>query len=41
VAVADPTDELALARARSFVGGARFVVSSDDEIARRLENLGA
>jgi hypothetical protein len=41
VAVADPTDELALARARSFVGGVRFVVSSDDEIARRLENLGA
>jgi type IV pilus assembly protein PilB len=39
VAVADPTDELALARARSFVEGARFVTSSDDEIARRLKDL--
>ena len=40
VAVADPTDELALARARSFVDGARFVASSDREILRRLEALG-
>jgi hypothetical protein len=40
VAVADPTDELALARARSFVGGARFVASSDREILARLEALG-
>jgi Type II secretion system (T2SS), protein E, N-terminal domain len=40
VAVADPTDELALARARSFVEDARFVASSDREIARRLESLG-
>jgi Type II secretion system (T2SS), protein E, N-terminal domain len=39
VAVADPTDELALARARSFVEDARFVASSDAEIARRLEGL--
>jgi hypothetical protein len=41
VAVADPTDELALARARSFVEHARFVASSDREILRRLEALGA
>jgi MshEN domain len=41
VAVADPTDELALARARSFVAGARFVASSDDEILARLDDLGA
>jgi len=40
LAVADPTDELALARARSFVEDARFVASSDDEIARRLDSLG-
>jgi Type II secretion system (T2SS), protein E, N-terminal domain len=40
VAVADPTDELALARARSLVEGARFVASSDREILRRLETLG-
>lgn len=40
VAVADPTDELALARARSFVEDARFVASSDREILRRLESLG-
>jgi hypothetical protein len=39
VAVADPTDELALARARSFVADARFVASSDREILRRLETL--
>ncbi len=39
VAVADPTDELALARARSFVEDARFVASSDREIRRRLEAL--
>jgi type IV pilus assembly protein PilB len=40
VAVADPTDELALARARSFVEDARFVASSDTEIRARLEALG-
>jgi type IV pilus assembly protein PilB len=40
VAVADPTDELALARARSFVEDARFVASSDREIRARLESLG-
>jgi len=40
VAIADPTDELALARTRSFVDGARFVASSDDQIARRLDSLG-
>jgi hypothetical protein len=40
VAVADPTDELALARTRSFVEDARFVASSDDEISRRLDSLG-
>jgi Type II secretion system (T2SS), protein E, N-terminal domain len=39
VAVADPTDELALARARSFVEDARFVASSDSEILARLEDL--
>ena len=39
VAVADPTDELALARARSFVEDARFVASSDSEILARLEGL--
>jgi hypothetical protein len=39
VAVADPTDELALARARSFVEDARFVASSDREIAARLAAL--
>lgn len=39
VAVADPTDELALARARSFVEDARFVASSDREILKRLEAL--
>jgi MshEN domain len=39
VAVADPTDELALARARSFVEDARFVASSDSEILARLERL--
>jgi len=39
VAVADPTDDLALARARSLVEGARFVASSDAEIARRLADL--
>jgi type IV pilus assembly protein PilB len=39
VAVADPTDELALARARSFVEDARFVASSDREILKRLESL--
>jgi Type II secretion system (T2SS), protein E, N-terminal domain len=41
VAVADPTDELALARTRSLVEGARFVASSDSEIAARLEDLGS
>ena len=40
VAVADPTDELAIARARSFVEDARFVASSDREILARLEALG-
>lgn len=40
VAVADPTDELALARARSFVEDVRFVASSDREILRRLDTLG-
>lgn len=40
VAVADPTDELALARARSFLEDARFVASSDREILARLEALG-
>ncbi len=40
VAVGDPTDELALARARSFVEDARFVTSSDREILARLETLG-
>jgi hypothetical protein len=40
VAVADPTDELALARTRSFVEGARFVASSDSEIAKQLDSLG-
>jgi hypothetical protein len=40
VAVADPTDELALARTRSFVADARFVASSDREIAKRLDSLG-
>jgi hypothetical protein len=40
VAVGDPTDELALARARSFVRQARFVASSDREILARLEALG-
>jgi Type II secretion system (T2SS), protein E, N-terminal domain len=40
VAVADPTDELALARARSLVEGARFVASSDREILARLQALG-
>jgi hypothetical protein len=40
VAVADPTDELALARARSFVRDARFVAAGDDEILARLEALG-
>jgi type IV pilus assembly protein PilB len=39
VAVADPTDELALARARSLVEDVRFVASSDREILRRLEAL--
>jgi type II secretion system (T2SS) protein E len=39
VAVSDPTDELALARARSFVEDARFVASSDREILARLEAL--
>lgn len=40
VAVADPTDELALARARSFLEDARFVASSDRAILARLEALG-
>ena len=40
VAVADPADELALARARSFVEDARFVASSDREILARLAALG-
>jgi hypothetical protein len=40
VAVADPTDELALARARSFVEDARFVATSDRELLRRLDALG-
>ena len=40
VAVGDPTDELAIARARSFVRDARFVASSDDDIMARLEALG-
>jgi hypothetical protein len=40
VAVGDPTDELALARARSCVQHARFVASSDREILARLEALG-
>ena len=40
VAVADPTDELALARARSFLNDVRFVASSDREILRRLDALG-
>jgi MshEN domain len=40
VAVGDPTDELALARARSFVNEARFVASSDQEILAQLESLG-
>jgi Type II secretion system (T2SS), protein E, N-terminal domain len=39
VAVADPTDELALARARSFMDDVRFVASSDREILRRLDAL--
>jgi hypothetical protein len=39
VAVADPTDELALARARSFVEDARFVASSDSAILARLQKL--
>lgn len=39
VAVADPTDELALARARSFLEDARFVASSDRVILARLEAL--
>jgi Type II secretion system (T2SS), protein E, N-terminal domain len=39
VAVADPTDELALARARSFLEDARFVVSSDHAILARLDAL--
>jgi type IV pilus assembly protein PilB len=39
VAVADPTDELALARARSFLEDARFVASSNREILARLEAL--
>ena len=40
IAVADPTDELALARARSLVEDARFVASSNREIVARLEALG-
>jgi type IV pilus assembly protein PilB len=40
VAVSDPTDELALARTRSFLEGARFVASSDSEIAKQLDLLG-
>jgi hypothetical protein len=40
VAVAGPTDELALARARSFVEDARFVATSDRELLRRLDALG-
>ena len=39
VAVADPTDELALARARSFLEDARFVASSDRVILARLDAL--
>ena len=40
VAVADPTDELALARTRSFLNDVRFVASSDREILRRIDALG-
>jgi hypothetical protein len=40
VAIGDPTDELAIARARSFVSEARFVTSSDQDILARLEALG-
>jgi Type II secretion system (T2SS), protein E, N-terminal domain len=40
VAVGDPTDELAIARALSFVREARFVASSDAEILARLESIG-
>ena len=39
VAVGDPTDELAIARALSFVREARFVASTDAEILSRLESL--
>jgi hypothetical protein len=39
VAVADPTDELALARARSFLEDVRFVASSDRVILARLAAL--
>jgi Type II secretion system (T2SS), protein E, N-terminal domain len=41
IAVSDPTDELALARTRSLIEGARFVASSDSEISARLEDLGS
>ena len=40
VAIGDPTDELALARARSFVEDVRFVTSSHRELLARLETLG-